>query len=241
MPLNLRKLKKAVQLFRISEFRSALKFGVAAAIEHKDVIASRKIDMVVDVGANMGQFSLLVSHMHPTCKIVAFEPLEVPAKIFTKIFRKSENVVLFRCALGDANASKWMNVSKSIDSSSLLKITKNQIEEFPGTDKIGEELVDVKSMSDCFCAADISAYSLLKIDVQGYELAVLKGGSSLLKNFLWIYVELSFKHLYGQQTTADEVIKFLDSYDFKLIGVYNPSYNVNTGLCVQCDFLFERK
>ena len=79
----------------------------------------------------------------------------------------------------------------------------------------------------------------MKIDVQGYELEVLKGSSDLLQSIFYVYVECSFIELYDEQPLANDVINFLEKFSFILKGVYNPHFNKN-GIVVQADFLFEK-
>jgi hypothetical protein len=80
---------------------------------------------------------------------------------------------------------------------------------------------------------------LLKIDVQGFELAVLRGAAGLLAVAQWIYVELSFVELYSGQPLAPAVIRFLDHHGFEMSGAFNMSEGPN-GEAVQADFLFTR-
>ena len=88
------------------------------------------------------------------------------------------------------------------------------------------------------CSSDLPA--LLKIDVQGYELAVLAGCDSLLAAFAFVYVECSFVELYDGQALATDVVDFLSARGFALAGVYNLTYN-RVGAAVQGDFLFSRR
>ncbi|HEB94406.1 MAG TPA: FkbM family methyltransferase, partial [Gammaproteobacteria bacterium] len=77
----------------------------------------------------------------------------------------------------------------------------------------------------------------LKIDVQGFEMEVLRGCEELLRRFQYVYVECSFVELYAGQAFADEIIAFLRERNFILDGVYNPCYDKN-GRAVQADFFF---
>ena len=79
--------------------------------------------------------------------------------------------------------------------------------------------------------------ALLKIDVQGFEMEVLKGCNSMLDYFSWVYVECSFIELYEGQALANEVIDYLHTHGFKLAGIYNMSYD-RSGIAIQADFLF---
>ena len=86
---------------------------------------------------------------------------------------------------------------------------------------------------------DLHAPALLKLDVQGFELAALAGCASLLDRFAAVYVECSFVPLYAEQPLADEVLAYLRDQGFRLSGVYNLTHD-RSGGAVQADFLCER-
>lgn len=130
-----------------------------------------------------------------------------------------------------------MHVSARDDSSSLLPIGEAQTRIFPGTGEIGTTEVETGPL-DCFLAADqIVSPALLKLDVQGFELEVLKGCDALLPRFSHIYAECSFLPLYEGQALADEVIAWARARGFRLCGFANPIYAAD-GRLVQADFLF---
>ena len=78
-------------------------------------------------------------------------------------------------------------------------------------------------MPDFISRDDLGRQNLLKIDVQGFELEVLKSAEPLLSQFRWIYAECSSVPLYEGQALADEVIQWLKARRFDLIGRFNPS------------------
>ena len=81
---------------------------------------------------------------------------------------------------------------------------------------------------------ELSDIALLKIDVQGYELEVLKGCESLLDLFDAVYVECSFVELYEGQALAYEVIDWMHERSFCLAGMGSMSYG-KQGISVQGD------
>lgn len=172
-------------------------------------------------------------------KIISFEPLAGPASKFRKLFKSDKNVILHEVAIGSEIKNVSMHVSARDDSSSLLPIGENQLNVFPGTEELSLEEVSVAPLNYYVQSEDLVSPALLKIDVQGFELEVLKGATDLIEYFNFIYVECSFIELYERQALADEIIKFLDEYFFKLNGVYNIYYN-SKELAVQGDFLFKR-
>jgi hypothetical protein len=79
---------------------------------------------------------------------------------------------------------------------------------------------------------------LLKIDVQGTEIEVLRGATGMLGEVDSVLVECSFVELYRGQALAGEVIAFLDERGFSLASVCSPA--LDRGRVVQADLLFER-
>jgi FkbM family methyltransferase len=235
----LRKLhKSAVLLSRPRNRAALLRHAVAGAIEHDVVLRSRPWDIVIDAGANRGQFSLAVRHFLPGARIVAFEPLASAAGFYRKIFARDPRVQLHETAIGRQKGTATMQRSASEDSSSMLPIGDLMQELFPGTQAVGTESVAVAPLTDFLTAEDLRGNSLLKIDVQGYELEVLASAEPLLPFLDTIYVETSFVTFYEGQALADEVISYLQARGFKITGIMNPSFHPVSGAAVQADMLF---
>jgi len=231
------RLKKASVVATKPFLRKAFfRFGVLAAVEHKWVI-TQDFKTVVDIGANRGQFSLAV-RAFSEAKIYAFEPLEGPAVICKNIFANDDNFELFQVAIGEVSGNVDMHVAESDDSSSLLEIGSKQVEYYPSSKEVGLTKVRVGTLDEFIPEARIGEAALLKIDVQGYELNVLKGCTLLLDKFQYIYCECSFVELYTGQATADEVIIFLSNRGFKLIGTYNVNFDASGRTSIQADLLF---
>lgn len=194
---------------------------------------------VVDVGANRGQFALAARHRWPAARIVSFEPLDKPAVVFRKVFAGDELVTLHTAAIGPTEELGTMHLSGRDDSSSLLAITKLQNAVFPGTAEVGTVRVRVAPLAAFLDEATIGVPALLKIDVQGYELEVLRGCAPLLGRFDRIYCECSFVELYRGQSLAGTVVDWLAARGYTLSGVFNATYD--RGRAIQADFLFARR
>jgi len=233
-------MHRIVKLFNILReplLIKALLKGTAAGTEHRRLLQTMNCRYVVDIGANCGQFALIVRKCFPDARIDSFEPLKEPADKFEKVFAGDSNTHLHRCAIGAEKATMTIHVSERDDSSSLLPIGRNQSELFPHTGEREVRETPVLPLHEALNASELSSPALLKIDVQGFELEVLKGCSSMLDSFSWIYVECSFIELYEGQALVDEVIEYLRQQGFNLAGVYNMSYD-GKGIAIQADFLF---
>ena len=236
--MNLLKLRLRKLFYCIIDpfFWRALKVGVAPAIEHKEALGGLVVDGIIDVGANRGQFSLLCGRLFPSVSIVAVEPIPTEAAKFKKINRRSRNVDLVQTALGDYNGLAALHLSKDTDSSSLLPITKLQTSLFENTREVDQLTVPVSRLDDMAQRWRCRKKQLLKIDVQGFELQVLRGGIETLKSCAYVYVECSEVSLYEGQALREEVEEFMNSHGFRRIGRHNEHWDGDQ--LVQADYLF---
>lgn len=232
------KCKKALFGLRSVRGRRALGLGVGAVIEHTRILKDAAPGVIVDIGANRGQFSLLASELLPQARIEAFEPLEGPGRKFSAVFVGAENVTLHPLAIGAKSETAMMHVSASDDSSSLLAIGQRQLDEFPGTQEVSVVSVRVETLKEAL--PDEFSEAFLKIDVQGYEMPVLLGCEEVLHRFKHVYVETSFVELYEGQALITEVCGFLFSRGFVLSDVGGWLHG-RDGRALQGDLLFSRR
>lgn len=234
-----RRANKLLKLVPYPSYRKGLNLGVAAAVEHDGAMRSTPFATLIDVGANIGQFSLLARTLRPTAVIHAFEPLRLMADKYQRLFEGDALTTLHRCAAGREAGSTEINVSNHPDSSSLLPISDRQSELFPGTQKASVEEIRVARIDDEVAVEALVGPILIKLDVQGFELEALKGMPRLLARAAWVYIEVSFMTLYEGQPLADEICLWLAGNGFKMAGVYNPTYS-DEGVNIQGDLLFVR-
>jgi FkbM family methyltransferase len=147
---------------------------------------------------------------------------------------------LFNKAIALQSGPATMHVSRWDVSSSLLPFAQAQHDNFPFTEEASRELVETTPLEACIDEHMIRDPALLKLDVQGFELAALGGCGALLDRFRYVYVEASFIELYVGQALATEVIGFLLSRGFNLMCVANLSCGASTRP-IQADFLFSRR
>lgn len=234
-----RKLVKGLRLLADRRYRRGLIQGVAATLEHRAALKPYQFATIVDIGANRGQFTLLMTGLCPDANILAFEPLAAPFRKLAEVTSGLSKVQAVNSAIGMMRGNLSMNVAMRDDSSSLLPITALQTSIFPHTDQVGIEEVRIAPLSDFLADVAIERPSLLKIDVQGYECEVLKGAADCLDCFDVVYVEASFLQLYEGQPLASDVIDALCGKGFRLSAIHNL-WHARDGRAVQADFLFER-
>jgi hypothetical protein len=145
---------------------------------------------------------------------------------------------LHQTALGEEAGETEIHLSRSADCSSLLPVGEAQTKLFPSTDEIGSLTIPVKRLDDFKSEWEGNSRILLKIDVQGFELSVLKGAVETLKNCMYVYVECSEIELYVGQALYRDVADFLEQRGFNLQSRYNET--VLNGKLIQSDCLFVR-
>lgn len=215
-------------------------YKVAGGVEHKRILEACKYKLIVDVGANKGQFAIASRYYSPSARVISFEPLPSAFKVLKKIFLSDPMVLSYCCGIGNKNSTTTIYISNSDDSSSLLPMGKKQESIFPGTYQVGTLEIEVKKLTEFIAVNEIPENSLLKIDVQGYEYEVLEGALPLLSSFKFIYCECSYTELYAGQKLAEDVIKLLEYSNFELVDRYNL-YLDNGKAPIQADFLFRNK
>jgi len=232
--LKIFKILNILISFNTKVYYSFFKHGISPSFEHIKIF--KNIDSkstFIDVGANRGQFSLLIHSLYPKNKIIAYEPLTSEFSILKNIFKKNKNIKLFNLAVGRKKKSLNIYQTEKKDSSSLLKPGKLQLKYFPKT--YVKKILKTKMIKLSTHIKNLKQPAFLKIDVQGYELEVLKGAN--LRRFKYIYLEGSYVKLYSNQPLIKVISKYLLSKDFKKTGRFNLTKDV-FGKPLQADFLF---
>lgn len=228
---------KALRIARRPALWRTARHGVLPSVEHTHVPFRSDFRTVVDVGASRGQFASFARNRFPAASIICFEPLPGSRETLATVLDGEAEILPF--AVGADTGTAEFHVSAADDSSSLLPIGHRQQQEYPGTEELTKVDVQVVTLASALGDRAIEAPALLKIDVQGFELGVLRGAGAVLDRFDEVFVECSFVELYEGQALADEVIAFLLPLGLRLTGPYGISYG-HGGKALQADLLFQR-
>ena len=175
----------------------------------------------LDVGANTGQTLELLTEVLREPQIHSFEP--TPA-VFADLEKKTwgPNVHLHRIALGSKSATTSLNLYEFSVLNSLLPLDNRKGSPFSDVSGIGTTIVNVSTLDDFVAEQSIDFIDLLKIDTQGYDLEVLKGGQRIFHEGRvgHVLVELNYINLYGGQCSPSEIESYLASYGFRLVDLY---------------------
>lgn len=200
------------------------------------------IDLIVDVGANIGQYGKEMRSVGYNGAIVSFEPLKTPFERLKKESQKFSDWESYNFGIGRSDGEVPINVSENWVSSSLLDVTETSVTAEPSSRFRNTETVQLISLNkfwENYKHDNRNVY--LKIDVQGYELEVLEGASNLLQCTKAIQIELSTTPLYLNAPLYLDVISYLADLGFELFNLEPEFRNPNTGRLLQLDGIFVRK
>jgi FkbM family methyltransferase len=193
---------------------------------------------IYDIGASVGSWTCLAKSLFPGARVEAFEPQAANAEGFHEAtFPWKNDVRLHACALGAADGTADLQVMDFPDASSLLPMGEEGVREFKIA-TAGSQRVPVHRLDTLVASEALSLPDLMKLDVQGYELEVLRGGERALQHARAIICEVSFREYYKGQPSFAEVVSFLEARGFRLsaLGMGTP---LGAPL-VQTDALFLR-
>jgi len=205
-------------------------------------LRDNKIDLVLDVGANTGQTGHELREYGYTGRIVSFEPLSGPYAELAAATKKDSAWQCMQTALGDSKRQATINISGTSVSSSLLPMNQRHINELPESSYVGTETINITTLDDVYPGIAGSAVNVfLKIDVQGFELSVLRGAAQTLPKMTLVQLELLPVVLYEGQTKYFELMAHVDREGFDLISIERNFIEMSTDHFLGMDAIFRRR
>jgi FkbM family methyltransferase len=206
------------------------------------MLAAEQVDLVIDVGANSGQYARSLRSAGYGHQILSFEPLSsAHAALEAAACREEKWAVAERMAIGDHDGAVTINVAGNSASSSILAMLDSHRRAAPYSAYVGTEEVPVRRLDSVrHSFLDESTRPFLKIDTQGYESRVLEGAAGLLKRVKGVQVELSLRPLYDGQVLWRDIIDSLGECGFEVWSLVPGFLDPDTGRMLQCDGIFLR-
>ena len=146
----------------------------------------------------------------------------------------------FNVALGEKDGEATFYRSQSSPSSSLLRMGDAHKELYPHTSMVVPEKVSTRRLDSYADAIEVQGGLLLKIDVQGAEMGVLRGAPKLLRRADAVIAEVGYLGLYEGQSTIGEISGLLGEYGLTFMGFVDQKVRPADSLPVYGDVLFVR-
>ena len=187
---------------------------VAAALEAKGV------SMVVDVGANRGNYALDLRRLGYQGRIVSFEPVKEVFELSCRRARGDDRWQVQPYALGAENRQVEINVAANLAaSSSVLEMLPVCEIAAPNARIVRQETVAQRRLDSVWSEmVGVGQKAFVKLDVQGYERHVLEGASACLESELIVglQMELSYVELYSGSWLANAAMEWAEARDFRI-------------------------
>lgn len=207
------------------------------------MLSHHRVDLVLDVGANTGQFAGALRLGGYRGRIVSFEPLSSAHAV---LVAASANVdawsVAPRTAVGDAAGTVQLNLAANSVSSSVLPMLDRHASAAPASAYVAWESAPLDTL-DRLATPYLSeaSVSFVKIDTQGYEEKVLDGAPDLLTHACGVQLEMSLVPLYGGQALFDSLHDRMLGRGYAPWAIWPGFFDPSDGRMLQVDVTYFRE
>lgn len=198
--------------------------------------------VILDVGANVGQAALTYRNLYPDAQIHSFEPFPESFDKLNVIAGKDAKLKAWPLALGDVPGKKVLHTTPFSDTNSLLAPEKQAGRWVRGKgffDKTGEVEITVDTLDSWATRESVLTADIMKVDVQGAENLVLKGGMEFLSKHstALVALEVNLTPLYEGQASMAELLQLMETLGYSLFDIFHPKRFEN-GRLMWFDLLF---
>ena len=192
---------------------------------------------VIDVGANIGQFSVAALARWPGAAVIAFEPLPAAATRLRETLARFERVEVHVAAAGDHDGQIRFHGHRYTPASSALPVVAEAKRRYRWAEEDQHIEVPLRRLDTVLGERRLDRPTMLKLDVQGYELRVLAGASDVLRSTDALVIEQSFEKVYEGQPLFIETNHVLESMGWRLVRPLD--WRRQGGRVVEIDCLYQ--
>jgi len=227
--------KKLVSKLIPGKFIQKIKDDLGVPSQRKSLEALKKLgfspNYVLDIGAYEGNWAIEFNQIFPKSKIMMIEGQQQKQEILLQKKKLLSDSEVKIALLGAENKRVDFNIYDTASS-----VYKEDNETGASIEEIELQLLDDILLTTAFCQPDF-----IKIDTQGFELEILKGGAKTLQSAKAVLLELSFLNIYKGAPLAAEVIAFMEKNNFVVYDICSLMRRPYDKALFQSDFLFLHK
>lgn len=205
----------------------------------QQLLQERGINLLLDVGANQGQYAIRMRALGYGDRLYSFEPGSEAFRLLSGHARGDPSWKVFKYALGANDHTRPLHVSRDSVSSSLLRVAAPHIQAAPDSVIAHTESVTIHRL-DSVLHPQPTDRMWLKLDTQGSEADVLAGAAEALKRVEVVQSEISLLPCYEGQSEYQDIFDVLHSAGFRLVFVEPGTQMPDTGEMLQFDGIFVR-
>lgn len=201
------------------------------------------VDLLFDIGANVGQYATEMRDLGYRGWIVSYEPLASAFRELAQIAGRDREGKwrAVPTGLGPAAGQATLHVAGNSQSSSLLPMLAQHIKSAPESAVVGTETVTLQTLASALDGCrDLGRRPFVKIDAQGYERKIVESGGAELARVVGVQVEMSLVPLYEGESLMTEMIGYLESLGFVPMSLEPGYVDPQTGRLLQVDGVFFR-
>lgn len=236
------------RLGKLTGLHLRLKRFTASASEPKRtamLLAGQGIDLVIDIGANTGQFAEGLYDFGYRGRTLSFEPVpDAHREVSTRAAAYPQWTVADRMAIGDEDGEITFNITDDTKFSSVLPIKDSYAEHNTKSAIVKQEQLPVHRLDTVLeeYVPDWRNHTiLLKIDTQGYEQQVIRGATEVLAKAKGLKIEIPVYRIYEQaELDFYGTIRFVEQAGFQPFSFHVEGVDLPTGRVNTMDGLFFR-
>jgi FkbM family methyltransferase len=215
--------------------------GTGYGVGFAQLIDRLGADVVIDVGAHVGEFASVLRERGYAGRMVSFEPV---SDSFDRLQRRARLDPLWEThslALGEQREQKAINVTVSSDLASFLPVSERGRRHFGALIERAknQELVDVVRLDEVFddLIGDVKR-AVMKVDTQGWDMAVLRGATGVLDRIVGLQVEMAVNPYYDRAPSYLDVLQWLRAFGFEPTGFFPVTWD--EGVLAEIDCTLQR-
>ena len=206
------------------------------------VLNCYKPDVVIDVGANIGQFGMMLRSLGYKGRIVSFEPVEATFQSLKKTASHDDLWDVYNFGLGHHKHKAEINVFEKTVFSSILDPSEFGKSRYAHMNSPIKQEINIDTLDNFIDENGLLENRIfLKMDTQGFDLQVFRGSGKTLNNVVALMSEISFEHIYDGMPGYHQSLVEYEKAGFSMTGLFPITRRADGGLIEMDCVLINKK